>query len=170
MLNKKVKFSYHFLKVTENTRHCFHTIVSNNNSTRNSIHWQIYIQNFPAYARPLRDPILSLSHTFSLKSARVGGPRPPPPPNGSTAPTGNPGFSAFDEFTLESQFYYVEHFKVILIEISSIFHLKGIKYRSLKYTLIAWRLAVFIRFSLQAEVFQNYISQITAWSRQNSIQ
>ena len=32
---------------------------------------------------PLWDPILSFSHTFSLKSAHVGGPRPPP--------TGNPG-------------------------------------------------------------------------------
>ena len=27
--------------------------------------------------RPLRDPILSFSHTFSPKSARVRGPRPP---------------------------------------------------------------------------------------------
>ena len=34
---------------------------------------------------PLLDPILSFLHTFSLKSARIGGPRPPPPP------TGNPG-------------------------------------------------------------------------------
>ena len=30
-------------------------------------------------AHPLWDPILLFLHTFSLKSARVGGPRPPPP-------------------------------------------------------------------------------------------
>ena len=35
-----------------------------------------------------QDPILSFSHTFSPKSAHVGGPR---PPNGSTTPMGNPG-------------------------------------------------------------------------------
>ena len=35
--------------------------------------------------RPLlRYPILSFSHTFSVKSALVGGPRNPPPQNGST--------------------------------------------------------------------------------------
>ena len=32
----------------------------------------------PAHA-PLQDPILSFSHTFSLKSAHVGGQTPPPP-------------------------------------------------------------------------------------------
>ena len=38
---------------------------------------------------PLWDPILSFLHTFSLKSARVGGPH---PPNGCTLPPmGNPG-------------------------------------------------------------------------------
>ena len=38
---------------------------------------------------PLWDPILSFSHTFSPKGARVGGPC---PPNGCTSPpTGNPG-------------------------------------------------------------------------------
>ena len=37
---------------------------------------------------PLRDPILSFSHTFSQKSTRVQGSC--PPPNGSTPPTGNP--------------------------------------------------------------------------------
>ena len=41
-------------------------------------------------ACPLQDPILSFSHTFSLKSAYVGGPH--PPQNGSMSPpTGNPG-------------------------------------------------------------------------------
>ena len=40
---------------------------------------------------PLWDQILSFSHTFLLKSTHVGGPRPPPPPNGSTPPMGNPG-------------------------------------------------------------------------------
>ena len=34
---------------------------------------------------PLQDPILSFSHTFSLKSARVGGPH---PSKGSTPPYG----------------------------------------------------------------------------------
>ena len=34
-------------------------------------------------ARPPWDPILSFWHTFSLKSAHVGGPR---PPNGCTPP------------------------------------------------------------------------------------
>ena len=43
----------------------------------------------PGARHPLWDPILSFSHTFSLKSACVRGPC---PPNGSTAPpTGNPG-------------------------------------------------------------------------------
>ena len=32
----------------------------------------------PGAHHPLWDPILSFSHTFSLKSACVGGPRPPP--------------------------------------------------------------------------------------------
>ena len=42
----------------------------------------------PVHA-PLWDPILSFLHTFSPKSAHVGG---PPPPNGCTLPpTGNPG-------------------------------------------------------------------------------
>ena len=40
-------------------------------------------------ARPLWDPILSFSHTFSPKSAHVGGPR--PPLTGARPPTGNPG-------------------------------------------------------------------------------
>ena len=44
---------------------------------------------------PLRDPILSFSHTFSLKSAHVGGQR--PPPNGLTAPTGEPGSASVVE-------------------------------------------------------------------------
>ena len=47
-----------------------------------TIQWQIHTQKFPAHA-PLWDQILLFSHTFSLKSAHVGGPRPPP--------TGNPG-------------------------------------------------------------------------------
>ena len=38
---------------------------------------------------PLWDPILSFLHTFSPKSAHVGGPC--PPTNGCTPPTGNPG-------------------------------------------------------------------------------
>ena len=38
-------------------------------------HWRIYIQNFPAHA-PLRDQILSFSHTFSPTRARVRGPHP----------------------------------------------------------------------------------------------
>ena len=39
---------------------------------------------------PLQDPILLFSHTFSLKSAHVGGQN--PPQNGSTPPlTENPG-------------------------------------------------------------------------------
>ena len=55
-----------------------------------ALHWRIYIQNFPAHA-PLRDPILSFSHTYSLKSTHVGGPH--PPLNGSTPspPRVNPG-------------------------------------------------------------------------------
>ena len=38
--------------------------------------WWIYIQNFPAHA-PLWGPILSFSHTFSPKSAHIGGSCPP---------------------------------------------------------------------------------------------
>ena len=37
----------------------------------------------PGARHPLQDPILSLSHKFSPKSAHVGGPH---PPNGSTPP------------------------------------------------------------------------------------
>ena len=37
---------------------------------------------------PLQDPSLSFSHTFSPKSARIGGPH--PPPNGSTRPLTGP--------------------------------------------------------------------------------
>ena len=52
---------------------------------------------------PLWDPILSFSHTFSLKSAHVGGPRPPP--------TGNPGSATDTTVTmsiiLASTFYAV---------------------------------------------------------------
>ena len=43
---------------------------------------------------PLWDPILSFSHTFSPKSAHVGGPCPPPPTGARPPPpppTGNPG-------------------------------------------------------------------------------
>ena len=40
-------------------------------------------------ARPLWDPIPSFSHTFSRKSAHVGGPR--PPKMGPHPPMGNPG-------------------------------------------------------------------------------
>ena len=40
-------------------------------------HWRIYIQNFPAHpSPPPRDPILSILHTFSLKSSCVRGPHP----------------------------------------------------------------------------------------------
>ena len=42
----------------------------------------------PGARLPLWDPILSFTHTFSPKSASIGGPR---PPNGCTPPTGNPG-------------------------------------------------------------------------------
>ena len=43
----------------------------------------------PGARLPLWDPILSFLHTFSLKSASVGGPC---PPNGCTPhPAGNPG-------------------------------------------------------------------------------
>ena len=38
---------------------------------------------------PLRDQILSFSHTFLLKSTHVGGPHPPMGPR--PPPTGNPG-------------------------------------------------------------------------------
>ena len=41
-----------------------------------SLHWRIYMQNFPAHAPPPWDPILTFSHTFSPKSACVGGPCP----------------------------------------------------------------------------------------------
>ena len=37
----------------------------------------------PGARHPLWDPILLFSHTFSLKSARVGGPRPPMGNSGS---------------------------------------------------------------------------------------
>ena len=54
-------------------------------------HWRIYIQKFPAHAPPpLWDPILSFSHTFSPKSAHVGGPQ-PCPQMGPHPPLGNPG-------------------------------------------------------------------------------
>ena len=43
-------------------------------------YWWIYIQNLPPHT-PIRDPILSFSHTFSPKSARIGGQC--PPQNGS---------------------------------------------------------------------------------------
>ena len=39
-------------------------------------HWWIYIQKFPTHA-PLWDLILLFSHTFSLKSSRIGGTCPP---------------------------------------------------------------------------------------------
>ena len=39
-------------------------------------------------ARPLWDPILLFLHTFSPKSIRIRGPR---PPMGARPPTGNPG-------------------------------------------------------------------------------
>ena len=42
----------------------------------------------PAHA-PIQDPILSFSHTFSLKSAQVGGQN--PPKMGPRPPTENPG-------------------------------------------------------------------------------
>ena len=42
-------------------------------------------------AYPPWDPIISFSHTFSLKSTHVGGPRPPPPQRVHAPPTGNPG-------------------------------------------------------------------------------
>ena len=52
-------------------------------------HWRI--QGGMLGARPpLWDPILSFWHTFSLKSACIGGPC-PPPPLGARPPTGNPG-------------------------------------------------------------------------------
>ena len=44
----------------------------------------------PGARPPPWDPILSFSHTFSLKSAHVRGPR-PPPLTGARPPTGNPG-------------------------------------------------------------------------------
>ena len=50
---------------------------------------------------PLWDPILSFSHTFSPKSAHVGGPRPPP--------TGNPGSA-----TVRYINYVLIHFKVLV--------------------------------------------------------
>ena len=43
-----------------------------------------------AHAPPW-DPILLFLHTFLAKSARVGGPRPPPPQRVHAPPTGNPG-------------------------------------------------------------------------------
>ena len=43
----------------------------------------------PGTCHPLWDPVLSFSHTFSLKSTHIGG---PDLPNGCTPrPTGNPG-------------------------------------------------------------------------------
>ena len=52
-------------------------------------HWRIYIQNFPAHASPQWDPILWFSHTFSPKSAYVGG---PPPPKTGPSPHGKSWF------------------------------------------------------------------------------
>ena len=51
-----------------------------------NMHWRIW--GGVSGARPLLDPILSFSHTFSPKSARVRGPC---PLMGACPPTGNPG-------------------------------------------------------------------------------
>ena len=62
-------------------------------------HWRIKIQKFPAHA-PLLDPILSFSHAFSLKSARVRGQRPLTNPR---PPMGNPGSATVNEALLHSE-------------------------------------------------------------------
>ena len=59
-------------------------------------HWRIGGGGRARRTPSLWDPILSFSHTFSPKSAHVGGPCPPPnrcmPP-----PTGNPGSATVNE-------------------------------------------------------------------------
>ena len=54
-------------------------------------------------ARPLRDPILSILQTFSLKSTHVGGPL----PTGPRPPTGNPGSATVMQITKKHNTIYL---------------------------------------------------------------
>ena len=71
-------------------------------------HWRIHTQNFLAHAPPPTGPILSFLHTFSLKRARVGGPRPPQWVH--APPVGNPESAPVQDLNLANSFILAHNF------------------------------------------------------------